>query len=70
MTTLEALEARRDDLWLSLCRNGGDSEEWGELERLTANLQAALLDDHLWPPVAIDHAALEEWYQGQEDIPY
>ena len=70
ISPLEALEARRDDLFAMLCRGEGDQADWAELERMTSALQAELLGDHLYPPVEIDHEALEEWYESQTDVPY
>jgi hypothetical protein len=41
---LEALEARRDDLYTLLCRNGGTPADWAECERLSRELRAKLCD--------------------------
>jgi hypothetical protein len=41
---LEALQARRDDLFATLCRVGGTPADWAELERITADLRAKLCD--------------------------
>ena len=40
---LEQLEARRDDLFALLCRDGGTAGDWAELERLTLELRGTLL---------------------------
>jgi hypothetical protein len=80
MADLEAIEARRDDMFALLCRNGGSPEEWDELNRLTLDLRANLCDRlEAWsrerrrpdsPHITIDHDALEAWYESQSDIPY
>jgi len=76
VTELTALESRRDDLF-ALCCDHGTPADWAEYERCCAALQAELLGDRLYPPLAIDRAALEAWYAGMDreydvtdDVPY
>jgi hypothetical protein len=50
----------------------GDTGDCAEAERTYRAFQDELCasTDHLFPNVSIDIAALEAWYQGQDDIPY
>jgi hypothetical protein len=71
---LEALQARRDDLFATLCRVGGTPADWAELERITADLRAKLCDRlDAWsrerrtpdsPVVTIDPASADDWLES------
>lgn len=69
---LEALEERRDFLFLACCKSGTVAD-WAEYERVSADLRAKLLArldaylDRPWPAsetVTIDHEALDRWVES------
>lgn len=68
----ETLNDRANDFLGFFLHGKGDTGDCIEAERTYRALQDELCasTDSLYPPVEIDHQRLEEWYQGQEDIPY